>query len=123
MQRGRLAPPLGTFLHNLNRFRATSVQRPGRFDDRRPLGDLAFHQRQQGRAAAPILARNIAAKLKQSLDANDASVEALQQLIENQGAELVRINSRYDAELARLKKLWAGAAPGSLAATPAVAER
>jgi hypothetical protein len=53
-------------------------------------------------------------KLKQSLDANDAAVEAQQQLIENQKAEIVRINARYDAELARLKKLWAGAAPGSL---------
>ena len=54
------------------------------------------------------------AKLKQQLDANDAGVEAQQQLIENQKAELVRINARYDAELAHLKKLWAGAPPGSL---------
>ncbi|MFG6457346.1 hypothetical protein [Roseateles sp. BYS96W] len=54
------------------------------------------------------------AKLKQALDANDASVEAQQMLIENQKAESVRINARFDAELARLRKLWAGAAPGSL---------
>ncbi|MFT7775921.1 hypothetical protein [Roseateles sp.] len=54
------------------------------------------------------------AKLKQSLDANDASIEAQQVLIENQKAELVRINARFDAELTRLRKLWAGAAPGSL---------
>lgn len=53
-------------------------------------------------------------KLKQSLDANDASIEAQQVLIENQKAEVVRINARFDAELARLKKLWAGATPGSL---------
>jgi hypothetical protein len=53
-------------------------------------------------------------KLKQSLDANDAGVEAQQVLIENQKAEIVRINTRFDAELARLKKLWSGAAPGSL---------
>lgn len=58
--------------------------------------------------------RPLPGKLKQSLDANDAAVEAQQQLIENQKAEIVRINARYDAELARLKKLWAGAAPGSL---------
>src|SRR5262249_34070769 len=32
-------------------------------------------------------------KLKQSLDANDASIEAQQQLIENQKAELVRVNA------------------------------
>jgi len=53
-------------------------------------------------------------KLKQALDANDASVEAQQVLIENQKAEIVRINTRFDAELARLKKLWAGATPGSM---------
>jgi hypothetical protein len=53
-------------------------------------------------------------KLKQALDANDASIEAQHVLIDNQKAELVRLNARYDAELARLKKLWAGAAPGSL---------
>jgi hypothetical protein len=54
------------------------------------------------------------AKLKQALDANDASIEAQEVLIENQKAELVRINKSFDAELARLKKLWAGAAPGSM---------
>lgn len=58
--------------------------------------------------------KSLPAKLKQQLDANDASVEAQQVLIENQKAELVRINKSFDAELARLKKLWAGAAPGSL---------
>ena len=68
---------------------------------------------EQNELAFPTSAR-VALKLKQSLDANDAAVEAQQQLIENQKAEIVRINARYDAELARLKKLWAGAAPGSL---------
>lgn len=58
--------------------------------------------------------RPLPGKLKQQLDANDASVEAQQVLIENQKAEIVRINTRFDAELARLKKLWAGAAPGSM---------
>lgn len=58
--------------------------------------------------------RALPGKLKQALDANDAGVEAQQVLIENQKAEIVRINTRYDAELARLRKLWAGAAPGSM---------
>jgi hypothetical protein len=58
--------------------------------------------------------RPLPGKLKQALDANDASVEAQEALIENQKAEIVRINARFDAELARLKKLWAGAAPGSM---------
>ncbi|RZJ10639.1 MAG: hypothetical protein EOP39_08235 [Rubrivivax sp.] len=53
-------------------------------------------------------------KLKQALDANDAGIEAQEVLIENQKAEIVRINTRFDAELTRLRKLWAGATPGSL---------
>jgi hypothetical protein len=48
------------------------------------------------------------------MDANDAAVDAQKQLIENQKAELVRIGSRFDQELLLLKRLWAGAAPGSL---------
>jgi len=58
--------------------------------------------------------RPLPGKLKQALDANDAGVEAQEQLIENQKAEIVRINARFDAELARLRKLWAGATPGSM---------
>lgn len=58
--------------------------------------------------------RALPAKLKQQLDANDASVEAQHVLIENQKAELVRVNRNFDVELTRLKKLWAGAPPGSL---------
>jgi hypothetical protein len=53
-------------------------------------------------------------KLKQQLDANDAATEAQKAAIQGEAAELDRINRLYDVELARLKKLWAGAAPGSL---------
>ena len=68
--------------------------------------------------------RNIlqcAGKLRAQLDANDASTEAQKNLIQNQQVELVRVNALYDNELERLKKLWAGAQPGSmgvLASTP-----
>jgi len=58
-------------------------------------------------------------KLKQALDANDAAVEAQRTLVQNQQAEVVRINSLYDAELERLKRLWAGAPPGSMGAIAA----
>jgi len=53
-------------------------------------------------------------KLKRQMDANDAGIEAQEQLIVNQKAEIVRITALYDRELARLKKLWGGATPGSL---------
>jgi len=54
------------------------------------------------------------AKLRGQLDANDAATAAQREAVGNQEAELDRVNQLYDAELARLKQLWAGAAPGSL---------
>ena len=57
-------------------------------------------------------------KLRQQLDANDASTEAQRTAIANQQAELGRINRIYDIELERLRRLWAGANPGSLGALP-----
>lgn len=80
----------------------------------RRIKDLEKERKPLTDEAEFYMGRPMPAKLKQSLDANDASVEALQQLIENQRAESVRLNKRFDVELARLKKLWAGAAPGSL---------
>lgn len=77
--------------------------------DRKPLMDEAeFYAGKQ----LPL-------KLKQQLDANDAATEAQRSLIQNQQAEIVRINALYDTELARLKKLWGGAPAGSMGALPA----
>lgn len=72
--------------------------------ERKPLADESEFYK--GKAMPP--------KLKEQLDANDVATEAQRVLIENQKAELVRVNKVFDAELARLRKLWAGAAPGSL---------
>jgi hypothetical protein len=58
-------------------------------------------------------------KLKQLIDANEATTEAQRNLVQNQKAEIVRINDRYDQELERLRKLWSGAQPGSMGALPA----
>jgi hypothetical protein len=60
-------------------------------------------------------------KLKQALDANDATTDAQRTLIQNQQVETVRINALYDAELARLRRLWGGAPAGSMGAVSAVA--
>lgn len=57
-------------------------------------------------------------KLRAALDANDASAEAQRSATATQEAELGRINRMYDAELDRLRRLWAGAAPGSLGPLP-----
>ncbi len=64
--------------------------------------------------------RAMPTRLKQQLDGIDATAEAQRALIQNQQAETQRINATFDAELARLRKLWAGAPPGSLRPTPPV---
>ena len=73
--------------------------------ERKPLRDEAeFYQ-----------GRQMPVRLKQLVDANDAGMAALRQATISQELELVRINGLYDQELARLRHLWSGAAPGSLA--------
>ena len=62
--------------------------------------------------------RAMPTRLKQQLDGIDATAEAQRALIQNQQAETLRINATFDAELARLRKLWAGAPPGSLGPMP-----
>ena len=62
--------------------------------------------------------RQMPLKLRQQIDGNDATTEAQRDLLQNQKAELVRVNELYDLELERLRKLWSGAQPGSLGALP-----
>jgi hypothetical protein len=84
-----------------------------RISERR-IKDLGQERKPLTAEAEFYKGRPLPGKLKQALDANDASVEAQEVLIENQKAEIVRINMRFDTELARLRKLWAGAALGSV---------
>lgn len=57
-------------------------------------------------------------KLKQLLDANDAAADAQRSLLQNQQEEIVRINANFDAELERLKRIWAGTGPASATVMP-----
>jgi len=52
--------------------------------------------------------RTMPRRLKQAMDAIDATSEAQRSLIVNQQNEIVRINGLYDVELERLRRLWAG---------------
>jgi hypothetical protein len=84
--------------------RATALRLKELAAERKPLLDEAeFYQ-----------GRPMPARLKQQLDGNDAGVSAQRQSAANQELELARINRLYDAELERLRRLWAGALPGSL---------
>jgi hypothetical protein len=60
--------------------------------------------------------KTLPGKLKGQIDANDAAAAAQKELLVQQKSELDRVSKLYDSELAHLKRLWAGAAPGSLPA-------
>ncbi len=62
--------------------------------------------------------KQLPTKLRTQLDANDAATDAQRNLMQNQQAEIIRVNALYDAELERLRKLWGGAQPGTLGALP-----
>ena len=83
------------------------------------LRELASERKPLVNEAEFYKGRQLPVRLKQALDANDAGVEAQRAAATTQETELVRISRLHDVELARLRQLWAGAAPGSLGpATP-----
>ncbi len=84
------------------------------------LAALAAERRPLLEEAEFYVGRQLPLKLKLQLDANDAATDAQRSLIQSQQGEIVRINSLYDVELARLRQLWSGAAPGSMGALPPV---
>ena len=96
--------------------------REGALDDlRRGIGASEVRLKSLQDERQPLVAetefykgRRLPFKLKSKLEANDAQQQAQRDIIQNQQAEMVRINGLYDAELARLRRLWAGAAPGSV---------
>jgi hypothetical protein len=88
------------------------------------LHDLAVERKPLLDDAQFYVGKTLPVKLRQALDANDAATDAQRSAVANQQAELVRINGIYDAELDRLRRLWAGAQPGTLGPLPrAAAER
>jgi hypothetical protein len=64
--------------------------------------------------------KRLPGKLRSKMEANEAQQQAQLDIIQNQKAEMARVNGLYDAELARLKRLWAGEMPGTtpVAQTP-----
>jgi len=92
------------------------VRQAMRSSDKR-LTELSAERRRLDDEAEFYAGRTMPAMLKQRIDANDAGAAALRAATRTQEAELARINALYDAELARLQRLWAGAPPGSLPPT------
>jgi hypothetical protein len=84
-----------------------------RFSDARLL-DLKKERKPLLQDAEFYVGKALPFKLKRLLDANQAAANAQQTFVQNQKAELARIEALYDSELARLRKMWAGALPGFL---------
>ncbi len=82
------------------------------------LKELQVERRPLENEAEFYAGKRLPPKLKSQFDANDAALEAQKEAASNQQAELSRVNRLYDIELERLRRLWAGAAPGSLGPLP-----
>ena len=90
--------------------------------DIRTSADLSeLRQRELAAERKPLMeeaefykGKGLPAKLRQQLDANEAATSAQRDAQANQKAELDRVNKLFDGELGRLKRLWAGAPPGSV---------
>ncbi|MBI3368903.1 MAG: hypothetical protein HY021_10800 [Burkholderiales bacterium] len=105
--------------HRKGREAALDTVRQAQKATEQRLKELAIERKPIDAEAEFFKGRALPARVKLQIDANDAAVDAQHQATINQEAELKRINQLYDAELERLKRLWAGAQPGSIG--PAIA--
>lgn len=86
----------------------------------RQLLDLAQERKRLDAEAEFYQGKRLPPRLRSQVDANDAQKQAQRDVIQTQQDELARINGLYDAELARLRRLWGGAPPGFEDAPPPV---
>lgn len=80
----------------------------------RRLTELEHDQKRLQDEAEFYKGRDLPRGLKVKFGQNQAALQAQQDAAQNHLAEIRRINATYDQELTRLKRLWAGAAPGSV---------
>jgi hypothetical protein len=78
------------------------------------LRELADERKKFDQEAEFYRGRRLPPALKQQIDGNDVAMGAQRNAIKNAEAERDRINAQFDEQLARLRKLWDGAQPGSL---------
>lgn len=82
------------------------------------LADLAQERKPLAAEAEFYVNKPLPPKLKTRIEAVDVGIEAQRSLVGTQQVEVQRINANFDAELARLKRLWGGADPGSQGPLP-----
>lgn len=87
------------------------------------LDELAKERQQLDEEAEFFRGREIPRPLRLKFEQNELAVVAQRDAIAQHRAEMQRINALFDEELARLRKLWGGAQPGSLPRTGAAAPK
>ena len=65
-----------------------------------------------------VTSKTLPPALRARIAANEGAVEAQRTILRDQQAEHERIDKHFDAELTRLRALWAGAAPGRMGPMP-----
>jgi hypothetical protein len=100
--------------HNRAREAALDPVRAAMLATEQRLRELQSERKPLLDEAEFYLGKALPIKLRAAIDANDASVDAQRAAGATQETELERINRLYDAELERLRRLWAGAPPGSV---------
>lgn len=116
--RGLMARYRSESVHNAARAAALDSVRLAMKNTEARMADLARERKPLLAEAEFYQGKRLPGKLRTQLDANDAAVEAQREAALMQEAELERLNRLYDIELDRLKRLWAGAVPGSLGPLP-----
>lgn len=105
--------------HNKAREGALDVVRKSVKSSQQRLADLEQERKALQAEAEFYKGKELPRQLKVQFEANAVTTEAQRSLVATHEAELNRVTAVYDGELARLRKLWAGAAPGSLGSASA----
>ncbi len=80
------------------------------------IADLERERKPMTEETEFYVGKPLPGKLKAQIDANETAAAAQKELLVQQKSELDRVSKLYDTELAHLRRLWAGAAPGSIGA-------
>jgi hypothetical protein len=86
---------------------------------RRRLQELENDGQALAREREALPTKAVPAALRARIAANEGAVEAQQTILRDQEAERERLGLQFDAELTRLRALWAGATPGRMGPLPA----
>jgi len=85
------------------------------------LDELLAQRKHLDDEAEFYLGKPLPPALRRSVDASDASLTAMADVFRGLEADIAFIVARHEADVARLRQLWAGAAPGSLGLLAAAA--